>query len=268
MNPTELPSELQYEILLDWSYNEIMNYCKVNTAATELCRSNAFWSLKAERDYAQPLSIIVASTPALQYKILSEIFSSENPAAEAIIFDQPQLFTMFNWNPQAAAKNPDVQENLAKELGQGNWSMFRWLENRLPVKALKQLHTDVYIYAIYDNADWNVAAELSFVNYVKAYNQISELSKDDAERNVYLKFVIDDAIAHGDQDIAYRAVDSILQCSIDNEIVCDADIFSYILNTYVDEDTLNAIFNDVFEQPIMPYLMKQHMKQIHKWLGL
>lgn len=50
-NITDLPLELTYDILLYESYDDIMKYCLVNKAASEICHDTIFWMKKLDYEY-------------------------------------------------------------------------------------------------------------------------------------------------------------------------------------------------------------------------
>ena len=66
---TDLPYELQFEILLRLPFEEVVGYCQLNLAAAEVCRSPVFWNLKARQDFgsrANPYPI-TGTNPVAQY---------------------------------------------------------------------------------------------------------------------------------------------------------------------------------------------------------
>jgi len=142
MNPTELPFELQFQYLLPLSYNQILNFCQVNRAAAEICRSEFFWNAKALQDFGLPLATIRAETPVEQYRILYEIETAlpvENTLLfrrrpewtnhfarleKALLYNQPHFLTIEDWSMFSLSKetinlilsNPDRIERLENAL--------------------------------------------------------------------------------------------------------------------------------------------------------
>lgn len=51
----ELPSEIQYEILMDLPHREIIKYCQTSKEVREICSSERFWNQKALHDFGIPL---------------------------------------------------------------------------------------------------------------------------------------------------------------------------------------------------------------------
>lgn len=76
MNPTELPSELQIQTLLQLSPEEILNYCQVNQRAREICQNNYFWNQKAERDFGISPQMIFNMSPYQQYRFIQTMNES------------------------------------------------------------------------------------------------------------------------------------------------------------------------------------------------
>lgn len=51
MNFEELPLELQYNILLNLSSLDLLNYCQTNRQAYAICQNDYFWILKLQQDF-------------------------------------------------------------------------------------------------------------------------------------------------------------------------------------------------------------------------
>lgn len=80
----ELPSEIQYEILMDLTPQEIIRYCRTNKEAREVCSSERFWNQKALHDFEIPLIM----SPLNRYMDLAELI---NTSPESIV---PNLLRM------------------------------------------------------------------------------------------------------------------------------------------------------------------------------
>lgn len=50
----QLPSSVNYEILLNVPINELKYYCQRNRQANEICKSDYFWIQKFKRDFPNP----------------------------------------------------------------------------------------------------------------------------------------------------------------------------------------------------------------------
>jgi len=46
-----LPNEALFNILMNLSYNDVINYCSVNTSAAIVCKDPVFWQEKASHDF-------------------------------------------------------------------------------------------------------------------------------------------------------------------------------------------------------------------------
>lgn len=70
MNDLEsLPLEVQYKILLDLSYDDIINYCKANHLTASICKDEYFWRQKAKLD-GFPQWLMGNTNPHYRYKQL------------------------------------------------------------------------------------------------------------------------------------------------------------------------------------------------------
>jgi len=237
MDPTELPYELQFQILLEWPYYQIVQYCQVNRAAAEICRSTEFWSLKARRDFQQPLHLIQAQTSAEQFRILSEILTSSEPVYQAIVNNQHHLIKIFNWDLDAIIENPDIMMKLAYDLERGNWSVLN----------IKDLNTKVYSAAI-ANGYWNAARQLSSlgnINYLDVLEDINYI-EDEHKRNDAYIFANDDAVAHGHTEIPLRTIRELINCSVEMEMVCDQKVLEYLFMTHITKDDFRRILDQFF----------------------
>lgn len=46
-----LPYEVQFKYLLDLPYDDVMNYCRTSSVASQICRSDRFWREKIRSDF-------------------------------------------------------------------------------------------------------------------------------------------------------------------------------------------------------------------------
>jgi len=90
MNITTLPYETQFRILLSLPLLDVIKYCNVNTVTATICKTYAFWNLKAKRDFGVSLDLIPGN---MTYRQKYELAGDEGGLiSHLIISRKPVLF--------------------------------------------------------------------------------------------------------------------------------------------------------------------------------
>jgi len=76
MQPTDLPSEIQFNYLLRLSPQEIRRYCQVNKQAQTICESSYFWNEKARHDFGYSMDLLCQMHPYWQYWFVNNLSDS------------------------------------------------------------------------------------------------------------------------------------------------------------------------------------------------
>jgi hypothetical protein len=181
----DLPIEMQYQILLESSFYDILNYGIVNKLAAELCQSFSFWNKKAKQDFIHSLKDISGKTNAHKYWIVKNIYRSNQPLINSyILYDQPHLFKTLNRSESLQLRLLDLEINkklmynpqYLKELNKWNDSLSEVLSTcvynqAILLKEFKMAKSislqvpinfrDVAIHLTNDNCQWDM---LKFLN--------------------------------------------------------------------------------------------------------
>ena len=76
MDISTLPYEIQFKYLLPLSYKDIIHYCLTATTPLAVCRTQAFWELKAKREFGIT-GYIGEETPDLDFARLEEAYIND-----------------------------------------------------------------------------------------------------------------------------------------------------------------------------------------------
>lgn len=94
-----LPQAIDYEILLNLPLNDLVNYCRKNLQATQICKSDYFWIQKFEREYPNiarvPHSRQKYSTGVRYEAMLQDFYDLFNDPPEDLV---ENVFN-FYWDP-------------------------------------------------------------------------------------------------------------------------------------------------------------------------
>jgi hypothetical protein len=193
-----------FDYLLTRPSDEIINYCEMN--ASPLCQSPDFWKMKAQRDFNMNLDSINATTPALKYKTIKEIFTSPRPLVNSIlIYDQEQLLNMLTEDElrQLDVNDPQLLMKLVEDLESGYYVMMNALEWTINTSTLSvdeatnlltDLTTTLYIFAV-QRKYYSAAASLSDTNMVDFRTALPAIFD-----NEMAEFIMADAAQHGIDD--------------------------------------------------------------------
>lgn len=90
MDITTLPYETQFRILLSLPLLDVIKYCNVNTVTATICKTYAFWNLKAKRDFGISLDLVPGN---MTYREKYELAGDEGGLiSHLIISRKPELF--------------------------------------------------------------------------------------------------------------------------------------------------------------------------------
>lgn len=260
----DLPSELLWQILLPLSYEEIMSYCQTNQEAYSICVSHTFWNLKALQDFNQPLDTIVANTPALQYKIMSEIKTSQKRLLDLyILYQQPQLIKRLSWYELNQPIGNASLDAMFKQMTEGNWSALQAIKSaEFETIYYSEIVTDLYMYAVL-NKYFDVAAQLTATGEVLLEDTIWEIAYEaDLES---FKFLAEDAAKYGHPNLFREYADNGISLSLespDTSVAVDAEILKYALDqTYTKADLRELVQHVIqFSPTLLGFLVNNYFE--------
>jgi hypothetical protein len=247
----ELPNETLFDILLPLPVEEILNYCKTNREAAQICRSETFWKRKAEMIYDAPFKLIEGKTHSQRYQILEQIYTSENPVAEAIRLDQ--LDFLANLSPNYLKDNyenyPDeISDALFKTLDEGNIDTFRFVIDMITENHTEKNHliNNLYIKTAINGNLFilHLLSELAPINYTEML--FFTYGENEFERPEAFEEIIEDAKVHGKPNFVQNILKNISFDDVDYEEL--DDFLQYLLEHYRSELDLDAILLSALEQ--------------------
>lgn len=248
----ELPEELVYEMLMDWDYDEIIQYCLTNKYAATVCESPTFWGLMAHRDFKLPLSTVHTSSPREQYRIMYEIFNSPYGRFDrSVQYRQFHLINDEDWKRHGLSV--ETLRSLVSEMHAGNWDTY----NRI-TKLEPKLHTYLYIQALemgFTDVSDKIAPDVDFENFFDYLDSL-ELSE-----TAWIRF-IQDAVKCGHTDIPMDILEITFE---DPNYLLMPGLFEYLLDNYTTPELLENEFRLFFGKPVIRFLLGKYSKEIGKW---
>jgi hypothetical protein len=262
--PLSLPPELQFNILLDLSYEQIIQYCQTNTQAKRICQSEYFWNLKALQEYGYNINLIAGPSPSARYFILSKILSSEYPFASAIIEGQLAMIELL-WPYQNASElynelisDDELLNLIIKALKRNEYDVLGTLDDILNEKYNTTFSNMVMI--IYYEAV--VEGHIDILPIISDYGNINYIAliNDVIDDNANFKIVdalIQDAIQHGKTDIVSKIVNELIDLAYERGVI-NQELLKNILNKYYQQEEIFELFKDALDECPLALFFSQY----------
>lgn len=202
MELTDFPEELQLEYLSDLPVHEIIQYCYVNQAASNLCRSESFWRLKEKRIFGTSYyQYVNAKTPTMKYRILEKVLGGSDPLNTAVIEGQALLVRAL-WDDKSWGKLS--HQDLYDALDEGHFDLLEVILDLIPDEEQRtELFTSLYNLAVED-ANLEIASyfrPILGLSYTSLLNDFYDLYGDVHWYDDLFKKIIDEGLANGEMDI-------------------------------------------------------------------
>ena len=262
MQPTSLPPEIQFRFLLDEPYQTIVNYCQANRQAAGICQSDSFWKTKLRREGLDPglLGLIDGSSPAIRYRILMYIGNAGTARISRAVRRGQFRYVQQMWQPtDPGYLEPDaIVDAIVLGCSEIVELLRDLITNRsgLPPNESSNIFNYLIISTIQSALEDGRADIALYLRSAagRSHLDLLRLTPDsfDPEDPETLEALLNDAKAHGEQEIVQRFAEELVE---DGEV----PIVIYLLDHHLEELDPRTLFAKALEECPMALRLSRYV---------